>query len=270
MGRAAAALVLGNLALALLVAFAPAPRWGLGHADQSVAYTALGVAALAGWRLLRRRRVATLLMASFGAWSLLTGLWLVYVTSGFGPGRAMAWWHGVTSVAFLLAFLAHWARNNARLLGLAARLRRGRAALPLLAASWAGLALLGVASWRTPLRDVFSDGLFVELSTLAFVLTLVALLHAALVLTGRAMRARLDEPAFRNRLRGGLDLSLLAMTWLAALSGFPLLYFSRALRAADAYWWLASWHVVASALLVGLVLAHASFNARPLRAHVMR
>lgn len=56
--------------------------------------------------------------------------------------------------------------------------------------------------------------------------------------------------------------------WLATLSGLPLLYFARGLRSVDAYWVVAGWHVVASALLAGLVVAHASLNRRPLRAHL--
>lgn len=270
MGWGLAALVAGNLALAGLVLATQDAAPDMTHAHHTLAYALLGVATLAAWPLLRRRRLTTLLLASFGAWSLLTGLWLVYVTPGFGRGRWMGGWHGVTSVAFLLAFLAHWARNNARLVGLAKRLAARPAPLLAFGAAWGLVALLGLASWRTGLRELFSDRFFVELSTLSFVLTLVLLVHAALVLTGRRMRERMDEPAFRNGLRGALDVSLLAMTWLAALSGFPLLYLSRDLRAAEAYWWLAAWHVVASALLVGLALAHASLNARPLRAHVTR
>ena len=258
-------LVVGNLALAGLVVATHGAGWGWTRADHDVAYVLLSAAAAAAWPLLRRRRVTTLLLASLGAWSLLTGLFLVYVTPGLGHGRWMRWWHGVTSVGFCLAFLAHWSRNHPRLVDLARRLAHRRALLLGVLAAWALVGALAVASFRPPLRALFDDRLFLELTTLSFAAVAAAVASGAALATGRRARPRVDEA--RNPLRGAVDVGLLALTWLVALTGLPLLYFSRDLRAVDAYWLLAGWHVVTGALLAGLVALHAGFNARPLRAH---
>ncbi|HWH08070.1 MAG TPA: hypothetical protein VNX21_02655 [Candidatus Thermoplasmatota archaeon] len=268
MTPAAALLLAGNLALAAAMLATWPTRVGEARWHDDLAYATLVLAAAASVRLLRRRRVTTLLLASAGAWSALTGLWLVYATPWVGHGRWMTWWHGVTSVAFALAFLAHWARNSPRLVDLARRLAARRAALAATLGAWAALALLAVASWRAPLRAVFDDRYFAHVSTLALGLAAVLALYAGLVLTSRAVRPRLQDPAFRGPLRGAVDVSLLATAWLVTLTGLPLLYLARPLRAADAYWPVACWHVVTGALLLGLVAVHVGFNARPLRAHV--
>lgn len=267
MRAALVALVLGNVALAVAVWATQASEVGSRRWHHDLAYAGLVLACLSCVRLLRRRRVTTLLLASLGAWSLLTGLFLVYVTPEVGRGRWMSWWHGATSMGFALAFLAHWARNNARLIQLARRLSESSRAWGLVAGAWIAVGLLAVASVASPLSALFTDRRFWDLSTLTFLLVLAALVGAALIGTDRAFRRRLAQAPFRNRLRGAVDVSLLAMAWLAILTGFPLLYFARDLRAADAYWLVAGWHVVASALLVGLVAVHVGFNARPLRAH---
>lgn len=267
--RAARALLAGGnvlLGALVLATFGTSVGWARWHHD--LAYALLALAAVAAWPLLRRRRLTTLLLASLGAWSTLTGLFLVYVTPGVGHGRWMDWWHGATSVGFTLAFLAHWMRNQPRLGSLARRLAARPPVLLALGGAWTLLALLAFASWRPPLDALFSDRLFLELSSLAFVATAVGLLVVALVATGRAARVRLARPEVRNPLRGAVDLSLLALTWTVALTGFALLYFARDLRLAGAYWPVAAWHVVASALLLGLVATHATFNGRPLRAHL--
>jgi hypothetical protein len=259
-------LLAGNVALALLVFGSEEsgigrPRW---HHD--AAYLALSVVTVAAWPLLRRRKLTTLLLASLGAWCVLTGVWLVYVTPSRGDGRWMSWWHGATSVAFALAFLAHWARNNARLAQLARRAAAHPATLAVVALGWAGFALAAAATWALPeraLRNRFSDRYLDDVTTVAFALALAGLLLGATALRRRVRVSTLE----RNRARGAVDASLLAMTWLATLSGFPLLYLGRHLRALDAYWLVTAWHVVAGALLVGLVAAHVAFNARPLAAH---
>lgn len=244
-------------------------RTGLGRAPwhDEAAYASLALAALAGLPLLRRRRVTTLLLASSGAWSVLTGYWLVYLTPVGGAGRWMTWWHGATSAAFVLAFLAHWARNQPRLAGLTRRLAQRRAGLAAALGAWALLGLLAWASWATPLRVAFTDGYFGLVATLSLGLAAALAVYGGLVLTSRRVRPRLADPAFRNPLRGAVDAGLLGVTWLVALTGFPLAYLARTLRAADAYWLVACWHVVTGALLLALVAFHVGFNARPLRAH---
>ena len=261
------ALLLGNVALAALVGATFGSSLGRARWHDEAAYAALVLAAAACLPLLRHRRFATLVMASAGAWSALTGVWLVYVTPVCGAGRWMTWWHGATSVAFALAFLAHWARNNARLVALARRVAERPALLAATAGAWGVLALLAWASWGTPLRVVFADAYFAPVSTLGLGLAAALVAYGGLAATSRGMRRRLAEPAFRNRLRGAVDASLLAVTWLVALTGFPLAYLARPLRDADAYWLVACWHVLTGALLLALVAFHAGFNARPLQAH---
>jgi hypothetical protein len=266
-GSARLLLVAGNLALAALLAATAGTEVGTSRLHHDLAYAGLALAALLALPLLRRRRVTTLLLASCGSWCLLTGLWLVYVTPSEGGGRWMSWWHGVTGVAFLLAFLAHWARNHPRLVGLSKRLGQRAAPLAAVLLAWALLLAAGWASWATPLRALFDDGLFLLLSTAALSGVAVAAMGAGLVLTSRRLRPVLERTDARNRLRGAVDASLLGMTWLAALTGFPLLYLGRALRGADAYWLVTGWHVVLGALLVGLAAFHVAFNRRPLAAH---
>lgn len=260
-------LVVANALVAWLIYASYASPIGRARWHDDVTLLALAIVGVAAYPFLRRRRVITLLLASFGAWSTFTGVWLVYVTPGYGVGRWMRWWHVATSAAFFLAFLAHWARNSPRLVQLARRLGwRARPTFALVGA-WGLVAGVGLASWLTPLRAAFDDSTFREMSTLAFGLAAAGLVYGAIVASSRAWRARLAQTSARNRLRGAIDASLLASMWLATLSGFPLLYFALPLRSVDAYWLLASWHVITSALLLALVVAHASFNARPLAAH---
>lgn len=267
MSLAPVLLVLGNAGLAALMLGTYRSPLGDARWQHDLAYAALGLATLAALPALRRRRLTTLLLASLGAWSMLTGFFLVYVTPGLGHGRWMGWWHGTTSVGFLLAFFVHWARNNARLVGLAKRLAQRPAGLSAVVAAWALLAVAAWGSWGTPLRGLFTDTAFWDLTTLAFAAIGVALLYVLVAARTRRVRALLDAPAARNRVRGAVDASLLATTWLVALTGLPLLYFGRDLRGLDAYWLVAGWHVLASALLLGLVACHAGFNARPLLSH---
>lgn len=261
-------LVAANAACAALVVATFGSALGATRLHHDVAYAALALGTLAGWARLRRRRLATLLMASLGAWSLVTGLLLVYLAPGFGHARWMRWWHGATSVGFALAFLAHWARNQPRLAGLA-RAAWG-APVPRLAfvGAWTLVAFVGAVSWTTGLRKLFDDRYFRELTTLSFLLAGLVLVYGLLAATSARLRERLARSTERNRLRGALDLSLLAAVWLATVTGLPLLYLARGLRSVDAYWFVAGWHVVASAILVGLVVGHAALNRRPLRAHL--
>lgn len=268
MGRARLALLGGNVALAALLVATWGTRLGWSRWHHDLAYALLALVALASWPLLRTRRVTTLLLASLALWSTLTGIFLVYVTPAFGHGRWMRWWHGATSVGFLLAFLAHWARNQPRLAQLARRLAGRRRALLAVAGAWALVAAVAAASWTTPLRDAFSDRWFRDLATLAFGLAAAAFVYGGLLLP--AWRPGLEEGDARHRTRGAVDASLLASAWLVALTGFPLLYLARPLRALDAYWPVAAWHVVTSAMLLGLVALHVRYNARPLLAHARR
>lgn len=262
MSRAAWCLAWGNAALAAFLLASFASQLGAARWQADAAYAALAVVTAVAWPRLRRRRLTTLLMASAGAWSTLTGLFLVYVTPALGHGRWMRWWHGATSAVFLLAFLAHWARNQPRLAQLAGALARRRRLAGTVVGAWAALVLLVPLSWTTSLGAAFDDLVFRELTTASLVLAAAVLAVAAIVRSERDLAQR-----ERNATRGGLDLSLLVTTWLVAITGFALQYASRVLRDADAYWHFAGWHVVLSAVLVGAALAHATFNRRPLRAH---
>lgn len=260
-------LIAANALLALLMYATYDSALGRERWHDDVLLVAVALGGIVAYPLLRKRRVVTLLLASFGAWSTITGVWLVYVTPRLGQGRWMTWWHVATSAAFLLAFLAHWLRNNARLWQLARRLRERTRLTIAFASAWALVGVVAVASLRPPLRETFDDSNFRELSTVAFGLAGVALVYGAILVSSRRWRERFREVATRNRMRGGIDLSLLATVWLVTLTGFPLLYLALPLRHADAYWLLAVWHVITSAMLLALVVAHASLNARPLRSH---
>lgn len=260
-----------NVALvaAMALTFDAAHGWSRRHDD--VAYLAVAALGVLAWPLLRRRRVASWLLATLGAWSLATGLVLVYVTPYVGHARWMRWWHGVTSAAFAVAFVAHWARNNPRLVGLAKRLVASPRAALALTVAWGTLVAFGAATFWTPLGDAFTDAQFPTLSTMALLaFGGLGLQWAFWAPRSPRFRERLRDDAFRNRVRGVVDASLLPAMWLATLTGFTLIYLTRPLRAADAYWLGAWWHVATSALLVGLVAVHLSFNARVLVAHARR
>lgn len=257
-----AALLVGNAAVALGVLATTRERLP----DATLAYVALALAAAFAWPRLRRRRLTTLLLASAGAWSTFTGILLVYVVPALPQGgRALRWWHAVTSTAMLLAFLAHWARNSTRLVGLAQKLRSSQALFAITLAAWGALALAALSSLRPPARALFDDGTLGLLTAGALGLAGAGVLYGAAYATSPGGGPRIARA--RDRIRGAVDASLLAAMWLATLTGFPLQYLARPLRAADAYWLLTGWHVLASVLLLGLVAGHVAFNRKPLAAH---
>ncbi|HVM45378.1 MAG TPA: hypothetical protein VM582_05530 [Candidatus Thermoplasmatota archaeon] len=264
MRSARPALVGGNLALALAIALTYGTALGRARWHDVGAYVALVAIGSLALPLLHRRPV-TLLLASAGAWSALTGLFLVYVSPWIPGGRWMTWWHGATSVAFLLAFVAHWARNQPRLLTLARRLAQRRAAAALVLGAWLALGVATLASYGREARAAFTERTYDVAADVAL-WAAAALLGLALVLARTPRVRALLATRARDRMRGATDASLLLAMWLAAGSGFALLA-GRALREAGAFWITVAWHVAWSALLLALVGAHAAFNARPLAAH---
>ena len=264
MSRARAALVAGNLVIG--VGVVATTRRELP--DATSAYALLGLATAIAWPLLRRRKLTTLLLASTGAWTMLTGFLLVYLAPGLPQGGgARRWWHAVTGIGMLLAFLAHWARNARRLRDLLRKLLARRALLAGATGGWILLVLLAIASWRPPLRALFDDtGLF-ALTTGSTVVAATVVLYAGAYATTPGRRRTTDG---RDRARGAVDVSLLGAMWLATLTAFPIQYATRSLRAVDAYWFLVGWHVVVSVILVALVAFHIGFNARPLASHALR
>lgn len=228
--------------------------------DATWAYLALAGTALFLFPLWRRRRFTTLVLASAGAWSILTGVLLVYITWRLPGGGWMTWWHAVTSVAFALAFLVHWARNNARLVMLARKLVTRRAVLSAVALGWGLLTMFAVASALPSARVDVTERVAQRWADVSLLCGLVATI-AAFWLVPRAA-----DPA-RGRARGAVDVSLLAAMWLATVTGFALQYLGRDLRSVEAYWLTWAWHVVVSALFLALALGHAAFNARPLASH---
>lgn len=269
MAAAPLLLVAGNLALAL--AMLASEDVGLGREawHDEAAFAVLALAALAGAPLLWRRRLTTLLLASAGAWCVATGLLLVYAKPYGLVGRSVDWWHAVTGVAFVLAFLAHWARNHRRLVQLVARLHEGPAAMAAFVGAWSVLLAAAVAVAVAPGRAGVSRLADAQLDALTTVVGLAVAVGVGGAFAWRGRRGPLATQA-RNRLRGAIDASLWLSTWIAALSGFAVLYLARSLRSADAYWPTVAAHVVAGLLLLGLVAGHVAFNARPLRSHATR
>ncbi|HEX2021993.1 MAG TPA: hypothetical protein VHH36_04725, partial [Candidatus Thermoplasmatota archaeon] len=105
------------------------------------------------------------------------------------------------------------------------------------------------------------------LTAIAFLAAGAGVVWGTLVATAPGARERLLAPPGRHRLRGAVDASLWLSMWLATLTGLVLLYATGWLRGLGGYWLMVGWHVVASAVLAGLVAWHVGFNARPLRAH---
>lgn len=262
------ALVAGNLGmLAAIVVTSDAHALGRARWHDEAAYLALMVAAAACWPLLRHRRPTTLVLASAAAWSTLTGLFAYVLSPRLPNGRWMLWWHAVTSAAFLLAFLVHWARNHPRLVVLAGRASRvARTAAPL-AILWLAVALLAGTTLARAQAGAFVEDDHRALSNAALLLAVAfGALGAVAVAFARRSRRRVEGPAPHAR-RGAVDVSLLAAMWATTMTGVVLLYAARDLRAAGMLWWTTSWHVVSSALLVALALGHATLNARPLKGH---
>lgn len=260
------ALVVGNLLVLTAIIMTRGSEVGRAWWHDEAAYALLLLTAVAALPLLRHRRPTTLVLASAGAWSTLTGVFVYFVSPRMPAGRWMIWWHAVTSAAFFLAFLAHWARNQPRLATLARKAIRSRAAVSaLLLVTVLVLAGAVAMAARAARRDFVEDdhGRVANLSFLA--LPALAALGLAFA-SGLRRRAALD-PQARHRARAGVDVALLVAMWLATLTGVVLLYATRWLRTAEVYWLTVAWHVVVSILLVAIVAAHAAFNARPLASH---
>lgn len=235
----------------------------------NAAFVGLAAAGLAAWRLLPRRRFATLLLAYSGILATITGFVMLY-SKDLPYKEHVTWWHSVTSFALLGAFLAHWWRNQPRLAGftrrLAARLPVGGPA----AGAWtAGLAV-GALTWTSAWRPRFTSENYLYLSSWA-VLVGVAFTYG-LWLWHRlpSRRARLADPAYRATARALVDTSLFAACWLALLTGFALLYFRDFLRSGDTKYVSKWWHTATSVAFLAFVAIHVGFNARPLAAHAKR
>lgn len=267
MRSARPALILGNAAV--LAAIALTYRGDLGRArwHDEAAYAAILLAALAAWPLLRHRRPTTLLLASGAAWSALTGVFAYELSPRLPNGRWMLWWHAVTSAAFLLAFLLHWARNHPRLATLAGRAARRARTLAPWALGWLAILSLAAVTFVHARAGSFVESDHRALSDRALLALAGGASAAALGLAVvRRRRLRLEGDP-RHARRGAVDASLLAAMWAATATGVVLLYASRDLRSAGMLWWTTAWHVLASVLLVALALGHAVLNARPLAGH---
>ncbi|HWH09277.1 MAG TPA: hypothetical protein VNX21_08760 [Candidatus Thermoplasmatota archaeon] len=259
------------LALAAAMALTLPLPLGARLLDYNLAFLALAAGAAGAWPLLARRRFATMAMALAGAAATLTGFAMLY-TKQFSYKDWLTWWHGVTSVAFTLAFLAHWLHNNPRLVGFARRLLAGDRAYGWpLAAAWLAVAGAFAWTWLSPeARARFTDANYLYLSSWAVFLGVAFAYGLWLAFRAPALRRRLARPAARNRARGLVDASLFLANWGALLTGFALLYFATPLRAGDLKYVSKWWHTATSVALLALLALHVGFNARLLAAHARR
>ncbi|HVM44853.1 MAG TPA: hypothetical protein VM582_02865 [Candidatus Thermoplasmatota archaeon] len=241
------------------------PLW---HYNAS--FLLLLVALGASWRLLQRRRVATMTMAVSGALAVGTGFAMLY-TIQFPYKEWLTWWHCFTSFALLLAFLVHWLHNHPRLMDFTRRLLV-RERVPGYAATGAWALLLAGGAWlATPAaRGAFTSENYVYLSTWAVLVGIVFTYGLWLAYRLPAMQARLARPAHRNRARALIDTSLFLSHWAALLTGFALLYFAEPLRAGPLKYVSKWWHTATSVAFLALVVIHVGFNARLLAAHARR
>lgn len=241
-----------------------APLW-----HHNAAFALVLLAAIAGWRLLARRRFATTIMAYSGILATATGFVMLY-SKELPLKDVVTWWHTVTSFALTLGFLAHWWHNQARLAGFTRRLfGRLQVGGPATGA-WAMGLTVGALTWTPAWRARFTGDNYLYLSSWA-VLTGVALAYG-LWLWHRlpARRARLADPHYRSTARALVDTSLFAACWLALLTGFALLYFADFLRSGDMKYVSKWWHTATSVAFLALVAIHVGFNIRPLAAHAKR
>lgn len=257
-----------GVALAMLATLPTRLGFELWHYNAS--FAALGVASLVLLPLWRVRRFATLVLAGSGIVATATGAVMLY-TADLPAKEWVTWWHCVTSVVFMVAFLAHWANNSARLNGFATRLfQEERAWGFALTGAWVGI--LGFGAWTglDGVRDLFTRENYLFLSSVA-VFAGVALTYA-LWLAHRAppLRAGLARTRERNRARAAVDVSLFLANWGALLTGFALLYFADFLRGGDFKYVSKWWHTATSVALLAFVTLHIGFNARLLREHARR
>lgn len=268
----------GSLALmALLVAAAIATAGtGLGvpMRDYHWGFLALGVAAAAGWPLLRRRRVTSMLVLYTGILATASGFLLLYLKDGLkdaGLKDWMKWWHSVTSVALLIAFLVHWLHNHARLTGFARRLltRDRHLGLPVVG-GWALVGAIGALTWSDAGKALFTEGNYLLLSGWAVLAGVSFAYGLWLLFLWPRLRERLAAEGARNRARALVDTSLWLAHWLALLTGFALLYLKDFLHG-NGYKHVSKWwHTSTSVAFVALVVLHVGFNARLVAAHARR
>lgn len=258
--------------VALAAAMAATLRTPVGNAlwHYNAAFLATAAGGAAAWPLLRHRRFATMTMAYAGAAATATGFAMLY-TKDFPHKDWVTWWHSVTSVAFLAAFLAHWLHNHPRLWDFARRLAgRERAYGALAALAWLGAAAAFAWTWLAPVRASFTRENYLYLSTWAVFVGIAFTYGLWLASRVPAMRRRLADASHRNRARALVDWSLFAANWGALLTGFALLYFADALRGGDLKYVSKWWHTATSVALLAFLALHVGFNARLLAAHARR
>lgn len=262
-------LVLAALAAAMAATLPTTLGFELWH--YNVAFLATGLAA-ALWRpLWLHRRAATLATALMGALATATGLVMVY-TKDFPYKEWLTWWHCVTSVALLLAFLAHWWHNNARLWTLTKRLFEPRERIFGALALLAWVALLAAGAWTAApgVRERFTRENYLYVVSWTVLAGVVLAYGPWLAYRLPALRARLARRQHRNRARGLVDASLFLGHWAALLTGFALLWLAEPLRAGDFKYVSKWWHMATSVAFLALVALHVGFNARILAAHAER
>ena len=229
----------------------------------------LGLAAIPLWPLLRRRRVASMGMASTGILATATGFVMLY-TKQFPFKEWLTWWHSAMSFAFTGFFLVHWWLNQPRLAGFT---RRVAASLPkggAVGGAWTAGVVAGALTWTPDGRTLFTSENYLLLSSWA-IWWGVALTWGVWLWHRRdAWRARLADHAYRTSARALVDTSLFLSCWLALLTGFALLYFQEFLHGNGFKYVSKWWHTSTSVLLLGFVALHLGFNARVLRAHARR
>lgn len=260
------------LSALLAVAMATTLPTTLGQAlsHYNLSFLAALLLAAAGWRLLQRRRVATLSLAFSGVAATATGFAMLY-TRQLPDKEWITWWHSFTSFALLLAFLVHWSHNQPRLGAFTRRLFRP-ALLPglVVSAAWTGVLVAGALTWSPALNARFTSANYLYLSSWAVLVGVGVPYGLWLAYRFPAMRARLADPDHRNRARALVDTSLFLAHWAALLTGFALLYFSDLLRGGDLKYVSKWWHTATSVAFLSLVALHVGFNARPLASHARR
>ena len=243
---------------------------GVALSHYNASFLAALLLAAAGWRLLQRRRVATLAMALTGVAATLTGFAMLY-TKQLPNKEWMTWWHSFTSFALVLAFLVHWYHNQPRLVQFTKQLFRPRAVAGVsLAAGWVGVLAAGALTWGPGVNARFTSENYLYLSSWAVLVGVAVPYGLWLAYRLPPLRARLGERPHRNRARALVDTNLFLAHWAALLTGFALLYFADFLRGGDLKYVSKWWHTATSVAFLALVVLHVGFNARPLAAHARR
>jgi len=256
-----------GLAMGLTLAL---PTLGFPLWHYNVAFGVSLLAAALGWPLLRQRRAASYTMLLTGTVATVTGFVMLY-SKDFPYKEWITWWHSVTSFLFLLAFLAHWLLNHARLKDFTTRLLTRERAVGIPAATaWVVLFGLGVWTALPDVRAQFTRDNYLYLASWAIFAGVTFTYGLWLLYRVPAMRARLQAPAHRTKARSLVDTGLWLANWGALLTGFALLYFSDFLRAGTFKYVSKWWHTATSVLFLGLVALHIGFNAKLLKAHARR